>query len=147
MEPATVDLEKGRAPMLHRGRFPLTWKLRCLVIAGAMVIAAIVGPLVITQPASAAVSYGVSMNSACQQQYPGQGAMSGYWSITNAYSWFCWRIGGGSLSFGTGGINVTINATVLGGINVGAWCSRNHPGTFAVTTNRYWAYSWLCWSY
>ena len=104
MKPATVDLEKGRAPMLHRGRFPLPWKVRCLVIAGAIVIVAIAGTLVVARQASAAVSYGVSMNSACQRQYPGQGAMSGYWSTTNAYSWFCWRIGGGSLSFGTGGI-------------------------------------------
>jgi hypothetical protein len=88
------------------------------------------------------------MNSACQQQYPGQGALSGYWSITNPYSWFCWRIGGGSLSFNeSSGYTVTIDATVLGGINVGAWCSRNHPGTFPVVTNRNWVYSWLCWSY
>ena len=133
--------------MHRKGKFPHTWKLRRLLMAGAIVIAAILGPLAITQSASASVYYGVSMNSACQQQYPGQGAMSGYWSPTNAYSWFCWRIGGGSISFGTGGVNVTLNATVLGGINVGAWCSRNHPGTFVVLTNRYSVYSWLCWTY
>jgi len=116
------------------------------LMAGAMAIAIAVGSLVITQPASASVSYGVSMDSACQQQYPGQGALSAYWNPFDAYSWFCWRVGGGSLTFDRNGDSVTIDASVLGGINVGAWCSRNHPGTFAVATNRNWAYSWLCWS-
>jgi len=113
-------------------------------------LALIGGPVAVSSTAQSAsaspVSYGVSMDSACQQQYPGQGALSGFWSFTNAYSWFCWRVGGGSLSFGRDGGSITIDATILGGINVGAWCARNHPGYFAVATNGYWVYSWKCWA-
>jgi hypothetical protein len=114
-------------------------------MAGVIVVAATFGSLAITQSASASTLYGVSMNSACQQQYPGQGAISAYWDPYSPYSWFCWRVGGGSATVGSGGWSITIDGTVLGGINVGAWCSRNHPGTYAIITNQN-AFGWACWN-
>jgi hypothetical protein len=124
------------------------WRLRRLLMAGAIVVAATLGSLAITQPASASPLYGVSMNSACQQQYPGQGAISAFWNPYSPYSWFCWRFEPNvSVTVGNNGYSVTINGKVLGGIDVGAWCRRNHPGTVAaVAVNSQNAFGWVCWS-
>jgi hypothetical protein len=123
-----------------------------LVLAIAVAAALVVAPSQTRSAEATPVSYGVSMNGACTQQY-GWGAQSHYWNLWDAYSWFCWRVTGGS---GTvtlaqkGGISAsgTLNFVILGGVNqIDQWCKRTYPGTFSVVQNRYWAYSWACWRY
>ena len=146
---ARSGLRAGSAVRLYRkGNFSIRWRLRHLLMAGVLVISATFGSLAITKPASAAVYYGVSMNSACQQQYHTQAAISAFWNPYSPYSWFCWEVEPNvSVTVGSGGWSVTVNGKVLGGIDVGTWCRSNHPGTFPVVTNQNSAFSWLCWSY
>jgi hypothetical protein len=111
-----------------------------LVLAVALAGALVVAPSQ-TEPAEAWVhdspytvdvlpggvrDYSVSMNAACTQQY-GWGASARFWSLWNAYSWYCQRNGVG-----------------LGGINVDRWCKSAYPGSYAVVNNPSWVYAWSC---
>jgi hypothetical protein len=85
-------------------------------------------------PPSGWQDYGVSMISACTQQYGGPLIQAWPMSVSNAYSWRCYRV----TSW------VPYRLAYLGGVNVDQWCKRTYPGSFAVAEQSNWAYSWSC---
>jgi hypothetical protein len=108
-------------------------------VVGSVVVDA-AGPA----PASAAVYYGVSMETQCSRQY-GWNAHAAWINGANPYSWFCFRWGGGSMTVGfPSGISATVEITPIGGIDVGSYCRWKYGTIFRPLIINYNVWAWRC---
>lgn len=107
-----------------------TKNTRRRVLGTAATAALIVGGLGLSAGAAQAATYkgGVSMQWACEKQYPAQGRTARVLDQHNAYSWNCVS------QFGH-----------RGGININKACTDTYgPGAYAQLRDRRNPYTWYC---